>query len=25
LQKDQLNVQVINFEGKQLYQTTILR
>lgn len=25
LHKDQLNVQVINFEGKQLYQTTILR
>ena len=25
LQKDQLNVQVINFEGKQLYQTTISR
>jgi hypothetical protein len=25
LHKDQLNVQVINFEGKQLYQTTISR
>jgi len=25
LLKDKLNVQVINFEGKQLYQTTILR